>query len=155
MAASSKAAAASAAAARVTSATPYAWPYDDAIATGDTALVLIDMQTDFCGLGGYVAQMGYDVSLTRAPIEPLRRVLAAARAAGVGGFCTAVESSSTTHSLNAWHSVLSSCQKLGAIVPQKHLVVWLQPLHLKRDILGQGFAFANATLVHRPTRWCA
>ena len=68
---------------QVTSATPYAWPYDGSLNADDIALVLIDMQTDFCGLGGYVAQMGYDVSLTRAPIEPLRRCLAAARAAGV------------------------------------------------------------------------
>ena len=68
---------------RVASAKPYAWPYDGSLAADDVALVLIDMQTDFCGLGGYVAQMGYDVSLTRAPIEPLRRILAAARAAGV------------------------------------------------------------------------
>ena len=68
---------------QVTSATPYAWPYDGSLNADDVALVLIDMQTDFCGLGGYVAQMGYDVSLTRAPIEPLRRCLAAARAAGV------------------------------------------------------------------------
>ena len=68
---------------RVASAKPYAWPYDGSLAADDVALVLIDMQTDFCGLGGYVAQMGYDVSLTRAPIEPLRGILAAARAAGV------------------------------------------------------------------------
>ena len=67
----------------IASAKPYAWPYDGSLAADDVALVLIDMQTDFCGLGGYVAQMGYDVSLTRAPIEPLRSVLAAARAAGV------------------------------------------------------------------------
>ena len=64
---------------RVASAKPYTWPYDGSLAADDVALVLIDMQTDFCGLGGYVAQMGYDVSLTRAPIEPLRSVLAAAQ----------------------------------------------------------------------------
>ena len=63
-------------------ATPYAWPYDGAFGPADTALVIIDMQVDFCGTGGYVDRMGYDLSLTRAPIEPIGRVLAAMRAGG-------------------------------------------------------------------------
>ncbi len=61
---------------------PYPWPYDGDFRSEVTALIVIDMQTDFCGRGGYVDVMGYDLSLTRAPIEPIRRVLAAMRRKG-------------------------------------------------------------------------
>jgi nicotinamidase-related amidase len=64
------------------SAKPYPWPWHGNLSPSNTALVIIDMQTDFCGVGGYVDKMGYDISLTRAPIEPLRELLAAAREAG-------------------------------------------------------------------------
>jgi nicotinamidase-related amidase len=62
---------------------PYPWPYDGQFSAADTALIIIDMQIDFCGIGGYVDKMGYDLSLTRAPIEPIRQVLARARAQGL------------------------------------------------------------------------
>jgi nicotinamidase-related amidase len=61
---------------------PYPWPYDGDLRPDNTALVIIDMQTDFCGKGGYVDAMGYDLSLTRAPIEPIRRVLQVMRGLG-------------------------------------------------------------------------
>jgi nicotinamidase-related amidase len=61
---------------------PYTWPYDATIDPRHTALVCIDWQTDFCGPGGYVDTMGYDLSLTRRGLEPTARVLAAVRAAG-------------------------------------------------------------------------
>ncbi|HEX3953904.1 MAG TPA: isochorismatase family cysteine hydrolase [Stellaceae bacterium] len=60
---------------------PYSWPFDGNLRPDNTALIVIDMQTDFCGTGGYVDKMGYDLSLTRAPIEPIRNLLAAMRAA--------------------------------------------------------------------------
>ncbi len=67
---------------RTIASTPYPWPYDGDLRADNTVLVVIDMQTDFCGVGGYVDKMGYDLSLTRAPIEPIKTLLAAARKAG-------------------------------------------------------------------------
>ncbi len=63
-------------------AAPYHWPYDGQLSPEDTALVIIDMQTDFCGAGGYVDKMGYDIGLTRAPIKPISELLAVMRAQG-------------------------------------------------------------------------
>jgi nicotinamidase-related amidase len=58
-------------------------PYDYAFDLATTALLIIDMQTDFCGKGGYVDRMGYDLELTACAIEPIQRVLAVARNAGM------------------------------------------------------------------------
>ena len=67
---------------RFVNANPYRWPYNGDLRPDNTALIVIDMQTDFCGAGGYVDKMGYDISLTRAPIKPLQTLMAAFRAGG-------------------------------------------------------------------------
>lgn len=61
---------------------PYQWPYNGDLRPENTAIIIIDMQTDFCGKGGYVDKMGYDISLTRAPIEPIKALLQKMRAGG-------------------------------------------------------------------------
>ncbi|WP_137153976.1 isochorismatase family cysteine hydrolase [Rhizobium sp. FKL33] len=67
---------------RTISANPYPWPHDRVIAPETTALVVIDMQRDFCEVGGYVSSMGYDVAPARALIPHIQAVLAAVRAWG-------------------------------------------------------------------------
>jgi len=67
---------------------PYPWPFDGDLRRDNTALLVIDMQTDFCGKGGYIDLLGYDISLTRACIEPIRHVLAAFRKGGFSVFHT-------------------------------------------------------------------
>jgi nicotinamidase-related amidase len=61
---------------------PYAWPYDGELRPDNTALIIIDMQTDFCGKGGYVDLMGYDLGPVRAPIAPISRLLQVMRPLG-------------------------------------------------------------------------
>ncbi|MGD1943132.1 MAG: cysteine hydrolase family protein [Leptolyngbyaceae cyanobacterium] len=67
---------------RTVNADPYPYPYNGDLRPDNTALIVIDMQTDFCGVGGYVDKMGYDLLLTRAPIEPLKKLLAVMRSLG-------------------------------------------------------------------------
>lgn len=62
---------------------PYDWPYQGELDVAVTALVMIDWQTDFCGPGGYVDAMGYDLDLTRSGLAPAAAVLAAARNVGM------------------------------------------------------------------------
>ena len=58
---------------------PYPYPFNGDLRPENTALIVIDMQIDFCGQGGYVDKMGYDLSLTRAPIGPIRNLLSVMR----------------------------------------------------------------------------
>jgi nicotinamidase-related amidase len=62
---------------------PYRWPFDGDLPVHATALLCIDWQVDFCGPGGYVDAMGYDLSLTRSGLAPAARVLHAARQSGL------------------------------------------------------------------------
>jgi nicotinamidase-related amidase len=48
-----------------------------------TAIVVIDMQNDFCAEGGWVHHLGADYTPDRAPIEPLQRLLPILREADV------------------------------------------------------------------------
>ena len=48
-----------------------------------TALIVIDMQRDFCSPGGYAHTAGMDVQRLREPIAHIQQLLQAARAAGL------------------------------------------------------------------------
>lgn len=61
---------------------PYLWPWNGDMRPENTALIVIDMQTDFCGKGGYIDLLGYDIGLTRVVIDPIANLLSAMRAKG-------------------------------------------------------------------------
>jgi len=48
-----------------------------------TAIIVIDMQNDFCTPGGWLDGIGVDVGPARRPIDPLNRTLPILRRAGV------------------------------------------------------------------------
>ena len=48
-----------------------------------TAIIVIDMQNDFCMSGGWLNSLGVDITPTRKPIDPLKRVTAALRSQDV------------------------------------------------------------------------
>ncbi|MBE9182998.1 cysteine hydrolase [Oculatella sp. LEGE 06141] len=67
---------------------PYPFPCHGELNAHDTAIIIIDVQTDFCSVGGYLDQKGFDYSLTRAVIQPIQTVLLAARSKGFPVFHT-------------------------------------------------------------------
>ncbi len=61
---------------------PYGWPIEP-LEPRQAALVVIDMQRDFCDPAGYVGQLGHELAPLRAPIPAIQRCLEAARQAGL------------------------------------------------------------------------
>lgn len=62
---------------------PFGFPRDGVMAAHDSALVIVDMQHDFCSPGGYWSSIGGDPAVLAAPIPAIARALAAARGAGL------------------------------------------------------------------------
>ena len=62
---------------------PFPWPISGKLDPNRAAVLVIDMQADFCASGGYMDQLGYDIAGLQCPIEPIVSVLGAARKSGV------------------------------------------------------------------------
>lgn len=62
---------------------PNALPYEYEFDLKTTALIIIDMQRDFCCRGGFGEALGNDVTPTMQVIQPIKRVLEAARRKGM------------------------------------------------------------------------
>lgn len=58
-------------------------PQDIVVDAHKSALMIVDMQNDFCTEGGWLHSRGIDISPNRAPIEPLRRLVDGFRAAAL------------------------------------------------------------------------
>ena len=68
---------------------PFAFPLGgDALDPATTALLVIDLQRDFCDEGGYMCAMGYDVAPLREPLPKVQAVLRACRAKSIRCFHT-------------------------------------------------------------------
>jgi nicotinamidase-related amidase len=61
-------------------ANPYPFPLNGRLSPANTALLVIDMQGDFCAPGGYMDGNGFDLTALRRPIPVIVSLLAAFRA---------------------------------------------------------------------------
>lgn len=94
---------------------PYPWPLED-LRPAETALVIIDMQRDFCSPDGYVAQLGEDIAPLAAAIGPAARCLAAAREAGMAVIHTRQGYRSDLSDMPRWRRLMA--ERYGSVVGQ-------------------------------------
>ena len=100
-----------------------------------TALICIDWQVDFCGRGGYVDQMGYDIELTRAGLRSTVRmcVHTTMREANDRGYiCLLAEQATDSYVPEFKHWTIEMIVSQGGIVgwvaKNKEILDWLDQL---------------------------
>ncbi|MEM6624485.1 MAG: isochorismatase family cysteine hydrolase [Pseudomonadota bacterium] len=94
---------------------PYPWPLE-ALEPSACALVVIDMQRDFCAADGYVAQLGEDIAPLAACIGPTARCISAARAAGMPVVYTRQGYRPDLADLPAWKRI--KVERYGSVIGQ-------------------------------------
>ena len=92
---------------------PYAWPFDGAFSPADTALIIIDMQVDFCSPEGWCAASGADHTPMASVIAPTARVLERMRSLGFPVIHTREGHRADLSDLNAnkrWRSAMAGAE---------------------------------------------
>jgi biuret amidohydrolase len=95
-------------------ASPAPFPQGGDFEPARTALLVIDMQRDFCAADGYMHRLGCDLARLRAPIEPLRGVLDAARSAGLTVIHTREGYAPDLSDLQPWKKAGATNEAIGS-----------------------------------------
>ena len=114
-----------------------------------SALLVIDMQRDFLDPLGYVAQTGVDVSILRRTIAPVRRLLAAARAATIPVIHTREGHRSDLSDLTVFKQrrAAGSGAPIGSVGPLGRLLVRGEPGHA---IIADAAPLPGETVIDKP-----
>ncbi|KAJ5542222.1 hypothetical protein N7535_004644 [Penicillium sp. DV-2018c] len=135
------------------SAYPYDWPHDASFTPYTSALVIIDMQKDFCLPGGYMGYQGYDVSAAQALIPRLQRLLHAFRSAGFPVYHTREghrPDLSTLSSREAYRSRNNAAGLgIGSDGPMGRLLIRGEPGH---DIVDELYPIPGEPVIDKPGR---
>ncbi|EFW15602.1 hypothetical protein D8B26_002300 [Coccidioides posadasii str. Silveira] len=135
------------------SSVPYDWPHDATFTPFTTALVLIDMQRDFCSPGGYMEFQGYDVSGAQILVPKLQRLLHAFRNAGFPVYHTREGHRSDLSTLSTRESFRSrnnpSGLGIGADGPLGRFLIRGEPGH---DIIPELYPILGEPVIDKPGR---
>ena len=96
---------------------PHPFPHNGALDPSRTALFVIDMQRDFCAENGYMHRLGVDPTRLGRPVEPIRRVLGAARRCGLHIVHTREGYAPDLHDLQRWKVSGAANQAIGSQGP--------------------------------------
>ena len=129
-------------------ATIEAEPYNFELEPAKTALVIIDMQRDFLEPGGFGESLGNDVSLLRRTIEPLKSLLAAARASGLMVIHTREGHRPCMSDLHIAKKVRGNpTQAIGDMSPMGRILVRGEAGH---DIIPELYPIAGEPVIDKP-----
>ncbi len=114
-----------------------------------SALLVIDMQRDFLDPLGYVAQTGVDVGILRRTIAPVRRLLAAARAATIPVIHTREGHRTDLSDLTVFKQrrAAGSGAPIGSVGPLGRLLVRGEPGHA---IIADVAPLPGETVIDKP-----
>ncbi|KUJ19224.1 isochorismatase family protein [Mollisia scopiformis] len=132
---------------------PYRWPHNGGFSPETTALVIIDMQKDFCSVDGYLVHQGYDITPVQSIIPTLQGLLTAFRSHGFPIYHTREGHRPNLSTLSSRELLRSknnpSGLGIGDVGPLGRLLVRGEPGH---DIIPELYPIDGENVIDKPGR---